>query len=469
MLKRIRSRWNLRLLAGLAVCCLSACGGDQVAGIQGSGAPVAAGVTSVGTISGFGSVILGGVEYDTSGAQIRIDDLSGAESQLRVGQVITLKGSINNDGTTGKATDIDFASDVRGPIAQVDVDNLTAVVLGQTVRIDDSTVFDDGLQIESLQAGTFVQVSGYANAAGELLASRVDPASPSASLQVKGVVQSLDTVAHTFHINSLTVDYSTATPPATLANGITVLVRGSGFAPSGALIAPIVQAIGPPSFAANDKGQISGVVTTFTSASDFVVGTQRVVTDGSTVIAPNGATVALNARVDVQGTFNASGALLATKIQVKPQSLSVVGGLVDAVSAANNTVTVLGVTATVSSATSFEDKSSQKIRLFKLADVRTGDYVEVRGTPDTNSGGLAATLVERDKPNTSVYVQGQVLALNAPNFTVLGITVATDAQTKFSGPDGKQFFTAALNRTVIVRGTMTGDVLLADKVQLRPH
>jgi hypothetical protein len=466
MLKPNGSQWILSLLAGFTACWLSACGGESTAGIQGSGAPDAAGVTSVGAISGFGSVILGGVEYDTSAAQVRIDDLSGTETQLKVGQIITLKGSVNDDGKTGKATDISFVSNLRGPVTAIDVDNGTFVVLGQTVRVDDSTLFDDSIQLAAVQMGAFLQVSGYANGAGEVVASRIDPAQASASLQVKGTVQALDTVAHTFRINALTVDYSTATPPASLANGITVVVRGSAFATSGALIAPIVQAIGPPSVAANDTGHVSGLVTTLTSAADFMIGAQRIVTDASTVIAPTGATIALNSRVDVQGTFNASGALLATKIQVKPQSLGIVRGLVDSVSA--NSVTVLGVSATVSSATSFEDKSSQKIRLFKLSDVRTGDYVELRGTPQANGTGLVATLVARDKPDTSSYVQGQVLSLNAPNFTVLNLTVTTDTQTKFTGPDGNQFFTAALNRTVIVQGTIAGNVLLADKVQLRP-
>src|SRR5688500_8262076 len=63
------------LLSGLASASLLlvACGADQVAGIQGSGAPVASGVTSVGPVTGFGSVFVDGVEYATSAAQIRIE------------------------------------------------------------------------------------------------------------------------------------------------------------------------------------------------------------------------------------------------------------------------------------------------------------------------------------------------------------------------------------------------------------
>jgi len=473
MLKHIGSQWAQRLLTGLAACSLIACGlvacgADQMAGIQGSGFPVAAGVTSVGPINGFGSVILGGVEYDTSGAQVRIDDLSGTEAQLRVGQVITLKGSVNEDGTTGKATDVTFVSDLRGPVTAVDINNCTFVVLGQTVRVDDATLVDDSLQLAAVQKGAFIQVSGFANSAGELVASRIDPAQTGASLQVKGKVQALNTVAHTFRINTLTVDYSTATPPSTLANGVTVVVRGSAFGTSGALIAPIVQVIGAPAVAANDRGQVSGVITTFTSISDFVVGSVRVVSDGSPVVTPSGATVALNSRVDVQGTFNASGALVATKVQVRSKSLSVVRGLVDSVSATNNSITILGVTATVSGATALEDRSTLKLRLFKLSDVRTGDYVEIRGTPDANGTGIVATALERDKPENRSYVQGTVRNLNAPNFTILNVSIATDAGTSFSGPGGQQFFSQALNRTVLVRGTLAGNVLVADRVQIRP-
>src|SRR5262245_38792094 len=70
-----RTNARARILAGFAASLLLvACGADQVAGIQGSGAPVASGVTSVGTVTGFGSVFVDGVEYGTSSAQIRLDD-----------------------------------------------------------------------------------------------------------------------------------------------------------------------------------------------------------------------------------------------------------------------------------------------------------------------------------------------------------------------------------------------------------
>src|SRR3954470_14758418 len=119
MLHRLTKHVNGKaFLIAAAACALVACGADQVAGIQGTGAPVASGVTSVGPISGFGSIIQGGVEYQTTGAQFQVEDQPGAEAQLHVGDVVTIKGTVNADGTTGVATDVSFTADLRGPVAQ---------------------------------------------------------------------------------------------------------------------------------------------------------------------------------------------------------------------------------------------------------------------------------------------------------------------------------------------------------------
>ena len=463
---------NRRIVAIVAAAgVLVACGADQVAGIQGTGNPVASGVTSVGPISGFGSVIQGGVEYATSGAQIRLDDQSGTESQLRVGQVVVIKGSVNPDGVTGTATEVTFISDLRGPVGQIDVAAGTFKVLGQTVRVDDATVFDDGIQpasLEGLQSGTAVQVSGFANAAREIVASRVDLSVT--GLQVRGVVASLDAAAHTFVINSLTVNYGSVTPTGTLANGSTVVVRGVAIA-NGALVATQVQVIGALSAAANDRGNLDGLIAAFVSNADFTVEGQRVITDGSTVFDLGGAVLGVDVPVRVRGTFTASGALLASRVEVKAKNLSLVRGQVDAVSSANKTLTVLGVAITTNVGTSFEDKSNQHVKLFRLADVRTGDYVEVRGVPGTGNS-LVATLVQRDKPEDRVYLQGLARDLANPNFTILGLQVMTNAQTRFVGLGGQsraaeQFFSDASGRAVRVRGALAGGVVVADQVKIQ--
>jgi hypothetical protein len=461
--------------AAALACVLAACGGgESVAGIEGSGAPVATTVTTTGTITGFGSIFVDGVEYATSSAQIRIDDQSSTESQLRVGHVVTIKGQLNANGTSGTATDVAFNSDVRGPVTAIDIANKTLTVLGQTVRVADDTLLDEALQpaeISSLQPGASVQVSGFANAAEELVASRIDLPAANSDLRVRGKVKSLDVGARTFRVNALTVDFSGAAVTGSITEGVTVKVQGTALTTSGGLVATQVSVVSPPAGAANEKGQVEGFITTFTSTSDFVVSSQRVLTDSSTQFVLQGGTLAANVFVKVRGTYNASGALVASKVEAKQQSASLVRGVVEAVSGTAGTLRVLGIDVTTTASTTLEDRSNEHKRPFRLSDLRTGDYVEVRGNAPSNGGTLAATLVERDRPEDRSHVQGVATNLVAPNFTVLGITVATDAQTRFLGLGGGQraaaeFFSEAPNRVVKVRGTLSGDTLIADQVRI---
>jgi len=59
------------------------------------------------------------------------------------------------------------------------------------------------------------------------------------------------------------------------------------------------------------------------------------------------------------------------------------------------------VTITTSSATEFEDKSNQQMRLFKLSDVHTNDYVEARGA--RLRPGAQRNILVRDIPESHSY------------------------------------------------------------------
>jgi hypothetical protein len=145
--------------------------------------------------------------------------------------------------------------------------------------------------------------------------------------------------------------------------------------------------------------------------------------------------------------------------------------VVDSVSSANNTVTVLGVTISTSAETSFDDKSDQKLRPFRLSDLRTGDYVRVRGAQVAGAGPLVATVLERERPSNRSWLQGVALNVAAPNLTVLGVTAMTNAQTQFLGLGGPQqaegrFFAEAQNQVVKLRGVLSGSVFVIDQAQI---
>jgi hypothetical protein len=459
-------------IGAAAAMLLAACGGStDVAGIQGSGSPSPA--AAVGPITSFGSVFVNGVEYITSGAQILIDDQPGAEAQLHAGEVVTIHGSVNPDGATGTATEVSFTGNAQGPATQIDLTNNALLVLGQTVRVTGSTLFDDGIQpgeLSGLQTGTLVEVSGFANAAGEIVASRIDLKSAGSNLQVKGVIQALNTTAHTFRVNALIVDYSAVASAATLADGNTVEVQGASLTSAGGLLATRVEV--PPGLGAtaNQHADIEGIITSFTSAADFALQGQNVTTDANTKFVLHAISLGVNVKVDVQGAFNATGVLLAQKVEVRPESSSLVRGLVDSVTATGNALSVLGVNVTTSVSTAFYDKSSQHVRLFRLTDLHAGDYVEIDGT-EIQPGTVSASILERDTAENRSYLQGTALNVAEPSLTVLSVTVTTNAQTHFAGPGGAAtgaaaFFSQAADHVVKVRGSFSGGVLTADQAQI---
>jgi hypothetical protein len=135
---------TLRLLTSLLLTALlSACGGggggggtSMAGGIGGTG------ITSTGTVTGFGSVFVNGVEFRTAGATITINDNTNRpESELRVGMVVEGKGTLDASGKTGAATSILFRDNAQAQIQSIDLVNNTIVVLGQTVTVDNNTVF----------------------------------------------------------------------------------------------------------------------------------------------------------------------------------------------------------------------------------------------------------------------------------------------------------------------------------------
>ena len=467
--------WLPALLALSLLGCGGGGGGDgnnQVSGIDRGGIAFAQ-----GPINGFGSVIVNGVRYSTAGATITIDDQPGVESDLRVGQVVRVEGRLDAGGTTGTATRISYDDDVEGPIQSIEPAADTLIVLGQTIKVGPSTSFDDRISPRSLAGlavGDRIEVSGLVTAGGVIEATRIELKSASSAVEVKGTAGSVDTVARRFRINDQQVDYSTAQlgnfPGGQPANGDLVEVTGSVNG-SGVLVATRVERRSASlAGTTDDSAEIEGLVTRFVSAADFDVSGQRITTTASTVYeGGTSANLALDANVEIEGGFDASGRVVARKVQFRQESDVEFVGPVDVVSPSAGTLVVLGATVRTNPLTRYEDQSSADVERFSLADLRVGDYVEVRAYRD--AGGLVATLLERDDLESGVDVQGPATSVAAPNLVVGGVSVTTDSRTEFRNNDGGSitaaaFFAAAPGREVKVSGTLIGNVVLAERAEL---
>lgn len=458
---------------------LVACGGggNSVAGIDGSGNPGRVGIAARGTITGFGSVIVNGVTYDTSNATFDIDGIAGAESDLAVGQVVTIRGTTDENGNDARADEVVYADLVEGPVESVDVAAASFVVLGQTVLTNGDTAFEDDFNPQSIAGvspGDIVEVSGFANGNGEILATYVDLEDSPGDFEVTGIVANLDAGNLSFEINGLLVDYGGASlsdfPNGAPENGQRVEAEGS-LGGGGELIATSVEFEGDDDLgaASGDDVEIEGLITRFVSATDFDVNGTPVTTNASTSFSNGSAgDLALNVAVEVEGEVNANGVVVAESIDFEQEGTLELRGAVEGTTA--NSVTLLGVTATVTSSTALDDQSSGAVSPFRLADLNVGDYVEVRGFDD--GGTLTLTGLERKDDTGDSGLEGPVSAVNDPDFTALGVTVTTTVDTEFQDADENDidaatFFATALNETVEVDGDYAGGVLTADEVEIQ--
>ena len=440
------------LVLGLVVACGGGGGGANLAGIDRLG-------VSTGTITGFGSIFVNGVRYSTTGATFDIDDAPGSQDDLQVGQQVTVQWNSIDDGVTRRAVEVFYDDSVEGPITPGSIDPVTQsfVVLGQTVLVDADTSFASPLfDLDSLADGDFVEVSGLLEnvGAGVLVrATRIERQEvPSGEIEIRGTV-SVRT-ATTFVINGQVV----STPPSTvidapsgvISDGDFVEAKGTEVNGAGQLVATQVELedgedrIGSP----GDEAEVEGYVTSFSSASSFSVSGVPVLSS----VAPTGGTVALGAKVRVKGEFDASGAIVASEVQVRAGEDGSdvdtrIAARVDSVNVNEGQLVLLGVVVQIDANTRLEDQTGE-VRNFSLADLRAGnnpDFVEIRGV-EQEDGTVLATLVQRQEPDLQGLLRGSLATLNDPNFSILGVVVETDGFTVFEegAIDATDFFSGAV-------------------------
>ena len=293
------------LLCLLAAASLVGCGGGVGTGGTGSygSAP----------IDGFGSVFVGGIEFDAARASVLDDDgLPRDGGELRLGMTVEVEGGAVVDAAATAST-VRIARAVLGPVAATDVGARTVLVLGQTVRVNGSTVFDPSLRggLAALREGDVVAVSALADAQGHLLATRIAPAAAGEPWRLRGSVAALDAAAKRFRIGAATLDYAAAQAPAGLADGQLVNLKLSGGSAAGAFA---VAAFGPVSQAPAEAAdaQVEGLVTGPASSGRFKVGGVDV-DAGQASIEPSAAALVAGAQAQIAGRMQ-GGTLVAARV-----------------------------------------------------------------------------------------------------------------------------------------------------------
>ncbi len=434
------SSHSSRILTTLAAASivLSACGGG------GSGDSSSdTSITARGVITGFGSVYVNGVRYHTNSTSFTVDDNPGVESDLKLGMVVTVSGTLNDDNT-GNASSIVFDNELQGPlsdlVADPDGQTKTFTLLGVSVTVDSvGTSFHD-VTFETLAEGDLVEVSGFYDGSLVLNASFLERKSsftPGVSeVELKGTLT--DSAAGSFQINGILVNYDPngidtdlSRLHHSLSDGDFVEIKGT-LGNSGEIEATRIAHEDDAFDDGINKVSLEGIITDYIDDSSFTVsGTP--VDASSAILSPAGLTLGNGVRVEAEGPM-VEGRLQARKIEARGGGDGVrIEAQVSTVSASDDSITLDlingSVTVFVDARTRMEDKT-RSVESLSLSDLGSGDFLEVRGMQD---GGNRAVLSElrRDDPD-DVILQGAVESfVSGSSVTILGVTYFTSATTRF--------------------------------------
>jgi hypothetical protein len=342
---------------------LAGCGGSG-----GGAAPApAVGTINRGAVTASGNILVNGVFYNISSANINIDGLPGKKSDLQAGMVVTVRGVFGNltsHAIRRAATSVEYISNFQGPVDCVNILNNTLTIMGQNVLISSAppnqTVFanfssrriifsnvstvvklnprlspqllqPDQLADPDPDSATYnpnvysmVKVSGFSNDISGFQATRVELIAQSVDLTTSfpiammGTANNVDPIGMAFTIGNLSIDYSQMNQvyvPIHFASGQFIGVKGfsSDYSPGNA---PTLSVIAPRSIFSTNEGAVAqqgdhvavaGFVSGL-SGTSFKVGGTPVSTN---TISLKG--IANSVLVEVEGVIN-NGVLIATKL-----------------------------------------------------------------------------------------------------------------------------------------------------------
>jgi Domain of unknown function (DUF5666) len=455
----------VQLTAALAILVLAACGGSSSGNSPSTPTPTppAAVKFTSGAITAqaAGSIQVNNLTLSTVGASILVEKVQKPETELKPGMVVKVKA--HHDGHTGEALEIEFEDAVKGKVGSVGTSTLS--VGGQTVRVDDSTEFEDNLgRLGSIHGNDRVRVSGVPDDRGGLRATRIEKnqAGVADDFELKGMVSALGATGFTLKLSpdagpsdTYTVNLlGGAALPAGLGNGSFVEVRSLKPVQAGNVIEASSISIedrlpGLP----QSEAEVEGIVTSATGSTQFIVAGISVTTSPSTTWSggvPDD--LVAGVKVEVEGVLGTSGTLAASKVSFRA-NIRLQGAVSDiaAGTVGTGSFKVNGILIKVDALT------DQRVTLASLA---AGQLVQVRGTLGRDGISVVATRMESTNDARPI-LQGVVTAKDSGThtLTILGKTIgmataSAMGKSDVSGVDGPVMSTDAFFAAIVVGETV---------------
>jgi hypothetical protein len=472
---RRRPRLLHAVAAAATALILAACGGG---GDPGGPGATPTGVT-VGTITGFGSIVVDGVRYDDKNARVTLDtvagapDDNGARLELKLGQRVEL--GFKGIESASSADDVTVSAEIVGPVTAIAPD---LVVAGQTVKVNTDpalgpvTTFEGYASAADIAIGDRVEVHGMATGPSTVQATRIErKPGVAAWLRVTGNITDLASDGASFKLGGLTVNLDTNTrvvpAGATLANGLRVTVWSRTAPAAGSITAAFVRVKRP--HAEGDLAlRLSGAVTdcTVPCEGSFKVAGVPVNASDATFVKGTKADLLNGKWVDLRGSIDAtSGVFKASRVKFREadedrNEVKLRGAITDFVDLQN--FKVRGVPVTTDGSTRIEGSCPNP-----LAD---GTLVSIEGS--VNGFNVLAAKIEcfTSAEGVTLETKGTIDTLNADtkSFTFGGsfagnLTIRWTDTTEF--PEGKTAADLRAGMKVFVKGNVEGGVLTATRIR----
>ncbi len=455
MMKAILKKSTLAL-AVIASLGLSACNEDKST----TNDSTVINKSSTGVITGFGSIFINGVEYETDQASFVVDGVAGDESLLKLGMVVTLSGDAAADGT-GNAVAVEFENEVEGIV--IDNSNYgtdgTFNIMGLTIHTDEDTVFESAVDSVTSMAeianDNIIEVSGYSSGDGSVWATRLEVKKPLLSdgddIEMKGRV-SLPITDTTFMIGEMVVNYASAEfddmTVDMIAEGLLLEVKSdTELNDAKELVATKIELKNSGKkkhkYEEDDEEvEVQGVITNVISSTEIEVNGSTVLLETTTRIVHGDVSTLTNGlKVKVKGNVDVDGNLVAEKLIFKPSGDIKMTGKIEATDIINNTIKLFGLTVTLNNSTMVEDdrddvdKSELVKYKFGVDDLVVGDWIKIKAFKNA-SGGLTATKAKRKtfKEGKEEKLEGKIESVDMLALTtvVAGVTVDYSSAGEFT-------------------------------------
>lgn len=398
----IKHIYKKMLAVVLSVSLMSSCGPETA--IVASGGIGGTGI-SWGALVAFGSVNVNGVHYDTSSLEnanpdddegIWIDGKSASYSDLKVGMVVRVHGSIDADGLNGIATGLEYWSLAKGPAQSFNVADNSFTMLGQTVHVSNNTLFDDrrvegaivdltSLVVEAQSNALYLEVSGYQAEDNTIYARRVEVKDDWVN---GGNVRLMGTVSPVVSGTSFMIGSQIIYLDSVNSNlgGMYVAVEGTLNGETFTAESIAVEELGVNG---NDREEfeLEGYVTgnTITTNSRFTLNGQQVQVSVETVydVGRTEADLPVGTEVEVEGYFDASGILIAEEIEFEDKGVELLNDA-DTIGSITTTPKTLimsgGLKLAINNDTEIRDNRDDGMEQFKFSNFTDGQtmYIEYR-------------------------------------------------------------------------------------------